>query len=258
MSKISLGERMKRYEDVSRYYLMRRNPVIIRLDGKSFHSFTRGFQKTYDDILIKVMQQTLQTLCDSIEGCVIGYTQSDEISLVLCDYRRLDSEAWFDYNILKLCSVSASITTAVFNRLFRQMTEGMGGVYEKRLDKAFFDARAFSLPKEEVNNYFVWRQRDAVRNSVRATAQAYFSSKQLHGVSREQSLEMLKEERSVDWNSFPLYLQRGSCCIKVQKLLNEGTEREVLRNVWKLDEEIPIFSDNPDYVNSCIQFGDEV
>lgn len=257
MSKISLGERMKRYEDVTRLYLMRRNPVIIRLDGKSFHSFTRGFRKPFDEILVKAMQQTMQVLCESIEGCVIGYTQSDEISLVLCDYRKLDSEAWFGNNVLKLCSVSASIATAAFNRAFRELTEGMGGVYAKRIDKAHFDARAFSIPKEEVNNYLVWRQRDAVRNSIQATAQAHFSQKQLVGVSCEQAMEKLLSEKSMDWNSMPLHLQRGSCCIKTPRLLHKGTEHEVVRKMWTLDEEIPNFAEKPDYVNTCIYIGDE-
>lgn len=257
MSKISLGERMKRYEEVTRFYLMRRNPVIIRLDGKSFHSFTRGFRKPFDEILVKTMQQTMQVLCESIEGCVIGYTQSDEISLVLCDYRKLDSEAWFGNNVLKLCSVSASIATAAFNRAFRELTEGMGGVYAKRIDKAHFDARAFSIPKEEVNNYLVWRQRDAVRNSIHATAQAYFSQKQLVGVSCELALEKLLSEKSMDWNSMPLHLQRGSCCIKTPRLLHEGTEHEVVRKMWTLDEAIPNFAEKPDYVNTCIYIGDE-
>lgn len=257
MSKISLGDRMKGYEDVSRFYLMRRNPVIIRLDGKSFHSFTRGFRKPFDEILVRAMQQTMITLCESIEGCVIGYTQSDEISLVLCDYHKLDSETWFGNNVLKLCSVSASIATAAFNQVFRELTEGMGGVYAKRIDKAHFDARAFSIPKEEVNNYLVWRQRDAVRNSIQATAQAYFSQKQLIGVSCEQALEKLLSEKSVDWNSMPLHLQRGSCCVKKLRLLHEGTEHEVLRKMWTLDENIPNFAEKPDYVNTCVYIGGE-
>lgn len=119
MKKIdALGERMKRYEYVTRNYLTRRVPAIIRLDGKAFHTFTRGFQKPFDEILVKTMQQTMRYLCENIQGCVLGYTQSDEITLVLIDYQKLDSDSWFGYNIQKCASVAASMATMVFNKFF--------------------------------------------------------------------------------------------------------------------------------------------
>ena len=119
--KDSLGDRMKEfYENRSKLYLPRRVPVIIRLDGKAFHSFTRGFEKPFDNVFVKAMQQTMKYLCENIEGCVLGYTQSDEITLVLCDYKKLTSQAWFDNNIQKICSVSASMATMAFNLAFRQ------------------------------------------------------------------------------------------------------------------------------------------
>lgn len=114
----NLGDRMKIYENVTRTYLTRRTPVIIRIDGKAFHTFTRGFVKPFDDILVETMQDTMKYLCENIEGCVLGYTQSDEITLVLCDYKKLTSQAWFDNNIQKMCSISASIATLEFNRKF--------------------------------------------------------------------------------------------------------------------------------------------
>lgn len=254
MNKLSLGDRMKGYEGVSRHYLIKRMPVIIRIDGKNFHSFTKGFKKPFDDILVKVMQDTTLELCERVEGCVMGYTQSDEISLVLCDYHKLDTEAWFGNNLWKLCSVSASIATSAFNKYFRNASIGVSEKYERRIDKANFDSRAFNIPREEVCNYLIWRQKDAVRNSVQSTAQAHFSHKRLEGVACDKALDMLKAEKGVVWEEYPLHLQRGSCCIKSPVILNEGTDNEIIRNKWGIDLKIPVFSDNRDYVEKRIDF----
>ena len=161
MRNIGLGDRMKQYEQVTQVRLIRRMPVILRLDGKSFHRFTRGFEKPFDPVMLTAMQNTMQELCNCVEGCVLGYTQSDEISLVLCDYQQLDTEAWFGNKLQKLCSISASICTSAFQKYFREAASTLGYTdYLKRADQANFDSRAFNLPMEEVNNYFVWRQRD--------------------------------------------------------------------------------------------------
>lgn len=119
----SLGDRMKTYEDVTRTHLTRRTPVIIRLDGCHFHTFTRGMDKPYDKILCKSMQDTMKYLCENIQNCVLGYTQSDEITLVLCDYKKINTAAWFDNNVRKMCSVSASLATLAFNRIFAGNTQ---------------------------------------------------------------------------------------------------------------------------------------
>ena len=116
--KDSLGDRMKEYENISRNYLTRRVPVIIRLDGKAFHTFTKGMKKPFDRLLMTTMQETMKNLCENIQGCVFGYTQSDEITLVLTDYATITTDAWFGYNIQKMCSISASIATLTFNKVF--------------------------------------------------------------------------------------------------------------------------------------------
>ena len=251
----SLGDRMKGYEHITRYYLTRRTPVIIRIDGKGFHSFTKGFNKPFDDILKNAMHNTMKELCENVEGCVIGYTQSDEISLVLCDYQKIDTEPWFGNGLLKICSVTASIATSAFNKHFRNAVQGIvDNVYMQRIDKANFDSRAFNIPKDEVNNYMIWRQQDAIRNSIEATAQAYFSQKQLCGVNCSMALEMLLTEKNIEWHSFPLSLQRGVCCIRKPVIINKGTDNEVQRMKWMLDTEIPVFSENRAYVEDCICF----
>lgn len=247
---------MKEYEQVSRNHLTRRMPVIIRIDGKGFHSFTKGFNKPFDDILVSIMQNTMLELCENVEGCVMGYTQSDEISLVLCDYQTLETEAWFNNGVQKICSVSASIATSAFNKHFRTAVMSVSGVYEKRIDKANFDSRAFNLPQEEVCNYMIWRQQDAVRNSIQSTAQAHFSHKQLHGVSCDELLDMLKEEKSILWDNTPLHLQRGCCCIKSPVVLNENTEQQIIRNKWGIDLSIPLFTENREYIEKRIYFGE--
>ena len=114
-----LGVRMKTfYEQIPKTKLMRRCPVAIRIDGKAFHTFTRGFQKPFDEVLIKSMQGTMKYLCENIQGCVLGYTQSDEITLILIDYKKLTSSAWFDYEVQKICSIAASMATMAFNKYF--------------------------------------------------------------------------------------------------------------------------------------------
>lgn len=254
---VSLGDRMKGYENITRYHLIRRTPVVIRIDGKSFHSFTKGFNKPFDDILTSAMHSTMKELCENIEGCVIGYTQSDEISLVLCDYRKFDTEPWFNNGLLKICSVTASIATSAFNKHFRSAVQETTGIYTQRIDKANFDSRVFNIPIDEVNNYMIWRQQDAIRNSIEATAQTYFSHRQLCGVRCDKALEMLLQEKNIDWKSFPLSLQRGVCCVKKPFKINEGTINEAQRMKWVLDKEIPVFSENKAYIDKYVYFRKE-
>ena len=192
MKNDDLGNRMKKYEYITRTHLVPRMPVVIRIDGKAFHTFTRGFKRPFDNILVKTMQQTMKYLCENIQGCMLGYTQSYEITLVLVDYKKLDSASWFDYNIQKCCSVAASMATMAFNKYFPQIIREQLGEFfedidsdedEKYLDAidkamergAMFDARVFNIPKEEVTNCILWRQNDATRNSIEMVGQAYFS-----------------------------------------------------------------------------------
>lgn len=262
--KDSLGDRMKGYENVTRTYLTRRTPVIIRLDGKAFHSFTRGFKKPFDDILVNSMQDTMKYLCENIQGCVLGYTQSDEITLVLVDYQSRDTSAWFDNNIQKMASISASMATLAFNNAFKKNclayfqtieyleTDKYCNVLLNRIYTATFDSRVFTIPKEEVVNCLIWRQQDATRNSIQSVGQANFSQNQLHKKNCDAIQDMLFVEKGINWNDYPTHLKRGSCCIKVPVKVNEGTEQETIRNKWIIDNEIPIFTQDKDYVNKLV------
>ena len=233
-----LGMRMKAYyEEIPKVKLMRRTPVIIRIDGKAFHSFTRGFKKPFDNVLTKTMQKTTKYLCENIQGCVFGYTQSDEISLVLVDYKKLNSSAWFDYELQKMCSIAASMATMIFNKIFNECYKewyaevftskcnnidevtasdvALNQTYMKAIEKgAMFDARCFNIPREEVVNCIYWRQLDATRNSIQMVGQSNFSHKELQGKTCNMIQDMLMIEKGVNWNNLPAFLKRGTAVIK--------------------------------------------
>lgn len=266
-NKDSLGDRMKQYEYVTRNYLTRKLPVIIRIDGKAFHSFTRGFKKPFDEVFVKSMQDTMKYLCENIQGCVLGYTQSDEITLVLVDYQSREASAWFDNNIQKMASVSASMATMAFNRFFREEIDkyvvlpNASGVQcnwylAATIKGAMFDSRVFTLPKEEVVNCLIWRQQDATRNSIQSVGQANFSHNELHGKSCDDIQDMLMIQKGINWNDYPTHLKRGSCCIKHEEVVDIVTENytfpAVRRKKWNVDTEIPIFTQDKDYINKLI------
>lgn len=280
MNKDSLGDRMKQYESISRISLMRRNPVIIRIDGKAFHTFTRGFQCPFDDILIECMQETMKYLCENIQNVKFSFCQSDEISLLLTDYENINTAAWFDYQVQKMCSIAASMATLAFNRAFDEKVEqeymsleaeamfpsSPSSDYIKEQDniykaheKAFlkgamFDARCFSIPKEEVCNYFIWRQQDATRNSIQMVAQANFSHKQLQNKSCDELQEMLWQEKNINWNDFEIVKKRGSCCTKTGKhtVIDMKTGEQKDRLAWEIDEDIPIFTQDREYIERFV------
>ena len=259
-----LGKRMKSYyEKISRTQLMRRTPVIIRIDGKAFHTFTRGFDSPFDEILVKTMQETTKYLCENIQGCVFGYTQSDEITLVLVDYKKLNSEAWFDYEVQKMCSVAASMATMAFNKAFVNnvfevyenrykeedkclMPYDLYKIYQNAIEKgAMFDARCFNIPKEEVVNCVYWRQIDATRNSIQMVGQANFSHNELHKKTCNIIQEMLHEQKGINWNDYPTYLKHGTAVKKDES------------GQWVIDLDMPILKgENRDYLEKLIMVGE--
>lgn len=283
MDNSELGIRMKElYEKPAKTQLLRRMPVAIRIDGKAFHTFTRGFKKPFDRVLMNSMADTMQYLCENIQGCVLGYTQSDEITLILVDYQTFHTDAWFDYQVQKMTSVAASMATMAFNRAFEMYANSHIGYLdrtgfilttdgEKYADSlrramrqgACFDARCFNIPKEEVTNLIYWRQLDATRNSIQMVGQANFSYHRLQGKSCNDIQEMLYEEKGINWNDFPASQKRGICCIKTEEKENVKTpffyndeqlgETITVRRKWKIDYEIPIFKGaDRDYIDKLI------
>lgn len=239
----SLGDRMKGYENISRIYLTKRMPVIIRIDGRAFHSFTRGFDKPFDKIFNEVMYTTAYQLCKEISGCKLAYVQSDEISLLLIDYENIETQPWFDNNLQKLVSISASLATLAFMKEFRKYENV--DIYERAAQRgATFDARAFVLPKEEVTNYFIWRQQDATRNSIQMYAQSLFSHRELQGKSSPMLQEMLFS-KGINWNNVPIICKRGVCIKKVHSFTEDNL-------IWIIDKAIPIFTQDRQYIEELI------
>lgn len=277
-----LGIRMKEYEKRNQYYLQKRTPVAIRVDGRSFHTFTKGFQRPFDDILIKSMQETAKYMCENIQGAKLAYVQSDEITIILTDYDTLETNSWFDYRTDKLCSISASMATMAFNKFFYENVfqyNGMASVdtsnkeypykevYAKAVKKgAMFDARCFNIPKEEVANLIYWRQLDATRNSIQMVGQANFSHKELQNKSCNDIQDMLMTQKGINWNDFPVHKKRGTCIIKTDKKEKTFTEDigdngdilgtiMTIRSKWIIDENIPIFKgEDRNYIKKLIYF----
>lgn len=235
----SLSDRMKEYEDAYRIYMTRRLPIIIRIDGRAFHTFTKGLDRPWDEEFMQRMMQTAQGLCEEITGAKLAYWQSDEISILVTDYDTLTTDSWFGKNLQKITSVSASLATAYFNQY------GSANFREKIRGKvATFDSRAFVLPESEVCNYFLSRQRDAENNSIQVLGQSQFSQKQLHKINTNQIQEKLFTEKGINWNKCQTWQKRGACVVK------DG-------QVWIQDFAIPIFSKDRDYVNKWVHFDED-
>lgn len=262
-------KRMKGYERQFNVALDPNEPVIVRVDGRCFHTFTKNFQKPFDDVLSRTMRDTMQYLCENVQGCVLGYTQSDEISLLLANYLNERAEPFFGYRIQKLCSVIASMATAAFLDRYEANVED----YENEFDELFeryykhkyvtFDCRAFNIPKEEVTNYFYWRQSDAFRNAVNMIARTHYSDKQLKNKSRDEVIGMLHEKNDY-LSNYESHHLLGSCCIKKKVPLIKTAptlEQSVFaRDKWFIDLEIPAFKkEGREYIEKLIrQNGEEV
>ena len=223
-----MGDRFKRYEAATQLLLPRRTYTIIRLDGKAFHTFTRVMDKPFDETFAWVMDKVSNKLAAEIQGTVFGYTQSDEISLLLQDFATIDTGAWFDGNVQKMTSISAAMASVHLNDF--KLSAARGG-------PAYFDSRVFTISDPvEVANYFIWRQRDSVRNSILATAQAHFGPKRIHGVNTNDLVHMLDDE-GVHWYEMPGRFTHGALTRKYSYYVDPiPPAREVaLRTAWRTD-----------------------
>ncbi len=221
----SLGNRMKAYENIERKYLTRRLPLVLRLDIRAGHTLTQNMQKPWDSNFMAAMDHTALVLAEQVQTSVVQFVQSDEISLLLHNYKKLNSEAWFDNNLQKIVSISAAIASVSFSSY-------LGG-------QVYFDSRAWVLPEAEVNNYFYWRQLDATRNAIQMLGQSKFSHKQLQNKSCAQIQEMLWQEHEINFNDYEPYYKRGRCVIKGD-------------NGWFVDHNIPIFSQDKNYIEEWL------
>lgn len=286
----SLGDRMKEYENRNQYYLQKRTPVCIRVDMRAGHTFTRGFTRPFDEVFGNTMMATMEYCAKNIGNCVFAYCQSDEITFILVDYEKLETDAWFDYRTDKLCSIAASMATLAFNKAFAKAFDEWGHknlpnwdeggtnepvdenlmrlceVYSNAQEKgAMFDARCFNIPKEEVANLIYWRQLDATRNSIQMVGQANFSHKELQGKSCNVIQDMLMTQKNINWNDFPTHLKHGSCCVKqtvkedltIEHEFGEPEIRTKATTKWVIDTEIPIFKgEDHKYIEDLIYVGE--
>jgi tRNA(His) 5'-end guanylyltransferase len=221
---------MKGYEAVSSNKLMRRTPVIIRLDGKAFHTYTKSIKNAFDGGMHLCMVETMIYLCENIQGAVLGYTQSDEITILLKDWQTHETQAWFDNKQTKMESISASMATAKFNEQAKMILPP--NVSDRF---ALFDSRAFNVPVDDVTNCFLWRQQDASRNSVQMLGRMHFSNNEMQNKNNSQVQDMLMLQKGVNWNDLDTWKKRGIC--------------------WKngeLDQDIPIFSKDRGYIEELL------
>lgn len=214
MNNLSLGDRMKGYEKTPQQRLMNKMPVVIRLDGKAFHTYTKLCDKPFDHDLHNIRSGVLTYLCENIQGCLFGYSQSDEISLVLKDWGTYDTSSWFNNKIQKLCSVSASMATAEWSLLSSSVDNERTSGPDKFTNRAIFDSRCFNLPLNEVVNYLLWRQQDWERNSVQMLGQSLYSHRQLHGVSCKQMVTNIENEYGIIWGNLPSWQKGGEFWIE--------------------------------------------
>lgn len=243
MDRSSLGDRMKRYESTCKTALMRRTPVIIRLDGKAFHTYTKQPKikdtGAFSTLLYNVFSISTRHLVNHVQGVRLAYMQSDEVSLLITDWRNLNTESWFNNSVQKMVSVAASTLTYYFNR------EALYAGLDADQNPAFFDARVFNVPFEEVTNYFVWRQQDATRNSIQMLGQSYFSHRELHGKNVSNIQDMLMEQHGVNWNDVPTQFKRGHC-------ITSKFEDDKL--TFNSDWEVPVFTKDRDYIEDHLEF----
>lgn len=278
----SLAVRMKQYENLTRFDLDKNLPLIIRIDGNAFHTFTRGFRKPFDKLLKQAMEQTAAYLVERIPGAQMAYHQSDEISILVIPNKLSNNEytTWFGNNLNKIVSITASMATLKFNKVFNELVEAINEDFpvdleikqeeldirakyeESRNNGALFDSRAFVIPKDEVNNYFIWRQQDAIKNSISMVAQSMFSHKSLQGLNGKQMIERMRVEKDIIYEeTYSVSERRGSVIHRLEpkEFVKEikGSNGQVklikyTRAKWGTDLNIPVFREDREYIEKFL------
>jgi len=263
MSHTDFDKRMKAYEACYKITLPRKSYVIIRLDGRAFHTYTKGMEKPFDGDLIHCMNYAALKVCEDICGAKLAYVQSDECSILVHDRESVESQPWFDNKLQKIVSVAASLYTAHFNDVVLK-SDGRLWLASKPMNVerlGCFDARAFILPPEEVVNYFIWRQQDATRNSIQSLAHSKYSTGKLHRVDTSKMQDMLMQDHKINWNDLPIHLKRGAALYRREvtgPLPDDVPDHvrqnvgEVTRNVWHLDLGMPILTQAREYIEQWL------
>ena len=251
MKKDNLGDRIKRYQQVFDYSFTDKTPIIIRLDGKSFHSWTKKSkcEKPFDNDFSELMANTTKFLCQNVPGCVFGYTQSDQISLCIIYYQNNESQPWFDNRIQKIVSVVSSLATCFFN----------SNNHMQNIIPAIFDCRAFTIPQKQVINYFIWRQRDAIRNSISMLSHAFFSNKQLNKKNSAQQLQMLKQIY-INWQDYPSRFKKGVAVLKTDEIGNQNYIIRIpnARKKFTIVDDLELFTYSPNCLIGRVLLQNEI
>ena len=241
MKNDSLGDRMKEYESVPKICLTKRVPVIIRADGKAFHTFCKRFERPYDEVFNDCMNLVMKHLCENIQGAKFAERHSDEISILITDYDKITTDSYFDYGVQKIVSVVAGMATAELCRILSSGEFGRGKEVFMPIDWSgeawpTFDCRCFNIPESDIDNYFWWRNLDAVRNSINMLAQSKMSHSSLQGKNCNEVQEMLFQDHGINWNDIPQGQKSGFCCFKTKKKkkIEKGPYKgqDFERNIW--------------------------
>ena len=256
-----LSEKMKRLENETNYVLRKKTPVILRIDGRSFSKFTKGLDKPFDKDLSNIYQKIVSELHKEMDNVKFIYSTSDEINILMTDWTNDNTEAWYNYRLQKLSSIASSLVTVKFNKAVLDLKNEYWSramakdttpeddeynltkykLWRDKQFKAMFDCRAFNLEKEDVVPYFIYRQKDAIRNSISSLANAYFSHKTLEGKNQKEKLQMVKDETGIDWNELSIIQQRGFVVYKRAK------------GDWVVDDNIPEFMIDRNYIERWLE-----
>lgn len=234
-----MGNRFKAYEAASSMHMIPGIPKIIRLDGKAFHTFTKGCEQPYDWNIMSAMAAGAVAVMKEIGGSArLAYIQSDECSIVLNDKPRIESSPWFDNNLVKMATVSSSIMSVNFSWAYYEALASSGSqAGSVEFKPAYFDARIFPVPNVwEMHNAILWRQFDAIKNSKSQYARHYFSQKQVHEKNGEQKVQMMKDQHGFDWHTAPTWTKHGI-------VVRRGTMGK-----FEIDMNIPEFKVDKDYL----------
>ena len=251
---MSLEGRMKAREAAVGCALPPKMPAVLRVDGRAFHTLTRGFDRPFDATIEDCIERVALALCAEIGTATLAYCQSDEVSVLLVDYPNPATEQWFGGRRSKMESVAASVATAAFSEgLYAALGTCADAVradlLRSRLFRAHFDARAFPVPVHDAPNYFLWRQRDAVRNSVMAAGRAVLPHRRMHGMRRDGVLAALREAGS-PWEDLPTRQRRGLAVVRRPTTRAAPDGGAVEGSEWFADTEPPDFGDDRGYVAS--------
>lgn len=247
-----LATRQKQYEEAYDYKIIRRLPIIIRIDGKNFSKLTKKISKPFSPEFMDLMANTMLNISKDIDGTVFAYQQSDKITLVLRNDQTLETEAYFNNRVQKLASVSASMATLEFNNLLKK-----SNLHLTR--KALFDARVFAVPSiiESLNN-LIWRQQDCIKNAITSAAMAEIGHAKLKNKNQAEQIKLLKEKCNINFEEFyPPQYRLGIGSYRVPTFIDTKYGR-VNRTKWILDYNLPIFSEDREFILEILNSGKDI